>query len=54
MNTKEPDTQRKNDRQLFRNQKNLEEEYSFNKLVSDNPLKSAVNYGIKYYKPNRY
>jgi hypothetical protein len=53
MSTIEPESQRKNDRPLFRNQKSLEEEYSFNKLVSDNPLKSAVNYGMKY-KPDRY
>ena len=38
---------------LFRNQKNLEEKYSFNKLPSENPIKGAVNYGVKYYKPNR-
>ena len=48
------ESEKENDRPVFRNQKILEEEYSYNKLASDNPLKSAVNYGIKYYKPDRY
>ena len=46
--------EKENERPVFRHQKGLEEEYSFKKLVSDNPLKDALNYGIKYYKPNRY
>ena len=39
-------------RRTIRNQKSLEEKYSFNDFQSDNALKGAINYGLKYYKPN--
>ena len=33
--------------------KSLEERFHFNKVEPDNPVKSAANYVVKYYKPSR-
>lgn len=33
-------------------EKTLEEKFSYNKLKSDNVLKSTANYCMKYYKPS--
>jgi hypothetical protein len=40
-----------NDRPIL-NEKDLQERYSFGKLKSNNALKDAVRYGVKYYKPS--